>query len=125
MSYIPSPSRAANEQIPPTITGESAVGTQTLLANVATSIDLNGLWGGVSNRVVRGGAYFLVQAGTADIYVRFSPTASTTTTVLNGFPIAAGKAEGFWIDRTMSFIDVVSSADSAIKYFQSSPNYDK
>lgn len=118
MSGDRSPSRGADECLPPADTGTYA-GTATSTTTSAANLDL-----GLSS----GGAYYTFQARGGDVYVRFKSTASTAATTSgdasNGFKIPDGQTKDFWITAASRYCDhICSAATKRLFWYRSSPNY--
>ncbi len=120
MSALPEATRAADQLVPPAVSGSHA-GTATSTTTSAASLDLG-------TNFVRGGAYVTFQARGGDVYVRFGASATTATTSgdsSNGFKIADGREKDFWVTPNTRYVDHICSAASKVLFwYVSSPNYD-
>lgn len=127
MSQLPEATRAADQRVPPKDAG-TYVGTATAATTSAANLDLNATYGGVANRLVRGGAYFSFQARGSDVYVRFKATSSTAATTgtdsSNGYRITNGSTYEVYLSPSESVVDFIATANCTMFWWQSSPNYD-
>ncbi len=107
---------------------DSGVHTMTTLAisTAAANLDLNGTISAVANRLSAGGAFFTIEAVTANAFVLAKATATTAAgTTSLGTLVAAGTTRDFWIEVTRPVLDVIASTTGVLKVYMSSRNIAK
>ena len=122
MSDLPPAMRGAFERVLPTASGDHAMTTLSISGSAA-SLNLNGSWGSLTNRLANNGPRWItVEAVTADAYVVASATATTAATSSTGTKVDAGKSKDFWVLPGRSFLDVLGSTSGTLKvYFSDHP----
>lgn len=123
MSELPDATRAADQRLLPTDSGDHA-GTANAVTTSASNIDLGAI-------MARGGAFVSLQARGGDVYVRGKSSATTPGTTSgnssNGVKIADGATTGavaeYWVSPGTRYLDVIGSASCTLFVWVSSPNY--
>jgi hypothetical protein len=110
----------------PTTAGFHA-GNPVAITTSAQNIDLNGVWGGASGRLVRGAAYLRLEARGGDVYYRLAPVGNVAGTTAgagsNGSRITDGQFTEIEVTAATPIVDAIGSAVCTGFVFFSSPNY--
>lgn len=123
---VPTSERNAFMVRGPTVTGFHA-GNPVAVTTAAQNVDLNGIWGGASGRIVRGAAYLRIEARGGDVFYRLAGTGNVAGTTAgngsNGSRVPDGQFTEIEVTAATPLVDLIGTAACTGFVFFSSPNY--